>query len=121
MNEKPTYEQVSEFLKSKGFQGPQTSTMYGPGKYLFYKRVDGEGIPTCLCNDKTQLCVWVYDSQGGLAPSMEFDVTGEFAPDDWANLKLYSVPWDRGMERFDTYCADVLAIWTLLCARHSRE
>ena len=111
-----TYEQVCEFLKGKGFKGPQEiPSQYSP---LFYKRVD-DVAPMCLCNDLQQLCIWVHDIDlggGTRRRTLSFEVSGEYTPDNWVKIEVYSMEWDRAMREFDQLCEHALAAWKALCA-----
>lgn len=101
---------LSVFFRSRGWKEHPPAA---GGAALFSKRLTN--VPDCLTNHRTSLhaTVWNIDLGGGHKPirTVSFDITGEYAPDRWAELKVYTIRWDEVEAAIDEVEAALVRAW----------
>jgi hypothetical protein len=71
-----------------------------------------EGIPQCLCNDRSPQVVvtpWRYAILGKVIESLDVTICGE-TPNGWVKLKVYGLTYD--MEAIGKACVSMKSAWT---------
>lgn len=88
-----------------------------PEGQLVWKRLRSDGA-VCLTNDKLSLHARISEFwiNGRSHYTVTFDITGEYRPEMWTKLSVYSVSWDEAIEQRDRYEKELLAAWDALCA-----
>ena len=114
------YEEIEAMFANRGWKNEHERT--------FWKRVrhadEGEsrdecGNPVCILNNKLSVHATVSETRIPTVDvdytTVEFDITGEYAPGLWAKLQVYSVTWEEAGDRLSGIERGLLAAWDALC------
>lgn len=115
---------IKEFLESKGYrQWKEEIEPAGvPSRIAhFQKRVDNkegfEQYPLCQCNDKILLNIehHKYKIHGNEYESCQISLVHENQNEDWADIKIYSLPPEKLMNNLDRYEIQIMNMWGKFC------